>query len=123
MYAQLNEQFEESLKPVSEMMKINVKALETLTQQQTTFFTTAMNDSLVFTQGLMAQKDVAGVLNAQKEFGEEMQTRMVDSAKEAYATLSEAQEAAAELFKGAFVKAQEAAAEVAPKPAAKKSAK
>jgi phasin family protein len=125
MYAQISEQFEETLKPASELLQINVKTVETLAQQQTSLFTSFMNDSLAFTQSMMGQKDVAGILNAQKEFGEEVQSKLVEGSKEVYATLTEAQDAAAEIFKGSVVKAQEkaqeAAAEVAPKAAPKKS--
>ncbi|MEQ9071850.1 MAG: phasin family protein [Pseudomonadales bacterium] len=124
MYEQFTAQFEDSLKPVSELMKINVKTAETLAQQHTSFFTAALNDSLAYTQSLMAQKDLAGFLNINKEFGEDLQGKIVDVTKEAYATITEAQDATSELFKGAFVKAQEAAAEIAPKvPVAKKTAK
>ena len=121
MYTQFTEQFEESLKPASELMQINVKAVETLAQQQTSLFTSFMNDGLAFTQKLMGQNDVAGILNTQKEFGEEVQGKLLESSKEAYATITEAQDAVAEIFKGSFAKAQEAAAEVAPKAAPKKS--
>lgn len=121
MYAQITEQFEESLKPASELLQINVKVAETLAQQQTSLFTSFMNDGLAFTQSIMGQKDVAGILNAQKEYGEEVQSKLVESSKEAYATITEAQDAVADLFKGSFAKAQEAAAEVAPKAAPKKS--
>ena len=123
MYEQFTAQFEDSLKPVSELMKINVKTAETLAQQHTSFFTAAMNDGLAYSQTLMAQKDLAGYLNINKEFGEDLQTKVVEAAKEAYATITEAQDAATELFKGAFVAVQEAAAEMTPKaPAPKKAA-
>lgn len=123
MYAQFTEQFEESVKPMNDLMQINVKVAETLVQKQTEFFTAALNKGMSFSQSLMAQKDVAGMLNIQKEFGEDLQEKIVEASKEAYATLADAQDQAGEIFKGALTQAQVVAAEITPKPAAKKSAK
>lgn len=123
MYTQFTEQFEDSVKPVAELMKISVTATEKLAKQQTEFFTSALNNSFAFTQTLMGQKDVTSVLSLQKEYGEEMQEKLVSATKDAYATITEAQTKATEIFKGSFAKAQEAANEVAAKVAPKKTAK
>lgn len=123
MYAQFTEQFEESVKPMTELMKVNVATAESLARQNTALFTTMLNNGMSFTQSLMAEKDVAGLMSIQKEYGEDLQGKIVEASKEAYATIAEAQDKAGEIFKGAFTSVQAKAAEAAPKPAPKKTAK
>lgn len=121
MYTQFTDQVEESVKPITELLKISVSATEKLARQQTEFFTAALNNNLAFTQSLLGQKEVTGILNVQKEFGEDLQEKMVAATKEAYATVTEAQTRATEIMKGSFAKAEQAASEVAAKVAPKKA--
>jgi phasin family protein len=123
MYTPFTEQFEDSVKPLTELMKISVTTTEKLAKQQTEFLTTAMNNGFAFAQTLMGQKDVTGLLSVQKEYGEEFQEKLVAATKDTYATITEAQTKVTEIFKGSFAKAQEAANEVAAKVAPKKTAK
>ena len=62
MYEQFTEQFQTSLKPVTALMEINIKAVEALAEQQASFFTSAMNDSLAYTQDISSQTDLASLL-------------------------------------------------------------
>ena len=49
MYDQMTEQFKESMKPVKDMMEINVKTMEALAEKQTSVFTEALEDSMAYT--------------------------------------------------------------------------
>ncbi len=122
MFDQITEQFQKTMKPVSELAAINVKATEQLMQQQTNLFTGMMNDGMSFAQNLSGQKDVAAAMEAQKSFTEGTQEKLVSAAKDAYAVITETQEKASEVLKGAFAEAKEttsAAATKATKAAAK----
>ncbi len=121
MYSQFTDQLEDSVKPMTELLKISVSATEKLAKQQSEFFTAALNNNLAFTQSLLAQKEITGLLNVQKEFGEELQEKVVAATKEAYATVTEAQTKATEIMKGSFAQVEKAANEVAAKVAPKKA--
>ena len=121
MYTQFTETVEESVKPITDILKIRVSATEKLAKQQTEFFTAALNNNLAFTQSLLGQKEITGMLNVQKEFSEELQEKMVAATKEAYATVTEAQTKASEIMKGSFAKVEKAANEVVAKVAPKKA--
>lgn len=121
MYNQFTDQLEESVKPLTELLKISVSATEKLAKQQSEFFTAALNNNLAFTQSLLGQKEITGMLNVQKEFGEELQEKVVAATKEAYATVTEAQTKATEIMKGSFAQVEKAASEAAAKVAPKKA--
>lgn len=123
MYDQINEQFQNSFKPVTELLALNVKTIETLTEKQTNFFTAALSEGMAFTQNLVAQKDLAGVLQAQKVYSEELQGKVAAVSKDSYALITEAQDKAAEMMKGVFAAAQTGFSGVVEKAAAKKAAK
>lgn len=115
MFDKIAVQFQNSLKPVNALVAVNAKALEQLAQQQTALFTGVLNDGVAYAEGLSAQKDVAGIVEAQKAYAEGLQEKVVAAAKDAYVVLTETQEHAGEVLKGAFAQVKEAAAEAAPK--------
>lgn len=121
MYSQFTDQLEVSVKPITELLQISVSATEKLAKQQSEFFTAALNSNLAFTQSLLSQKEITGILNVQKEYGEELQEKVVAATKEAYATVTEAQTKATEIMKGSFAQVEKAANEVVAKVAPKKA--
>jgi phasin family protein len=122
MFDQLNEQFEKSFAPVNELVNINTKALEQLTQQQAELFTSNLNEGVALAKDLSAQKDLTAVIEAQKAYAESVQEKLTSAAQDAYAVISNAQEQAGEVLKGAFGQAQEAVKAAAPKAAPKAKA-
>lgn len=124
MFDKMTEQFQNSFKPVSELVAINAAAMEKLANQQTALFTGVLNDSVAYAEGLANQQDISAVVEAQKSFAEGVQEKVVCAAKDAYEVMAETQEKAGELLKGAYTQAQEVATAVAPKAAkASKAAK
>lgn len=102
MYSEFTEQYKESMKPMTELMAINLKTLESLAEKQTSFFTGALSDSLAFTETMSTQTDLTGVMQVQKDFSEDFQSKLVESSKEVYSILTEAQEQATEIMKSSF---------------------
>ncbi|MFL0798440.1 MAG: phasin family protein [Cellvibrionaceae bacterium] len=115
MFDQISSKIQESMTPITKLAEVNVKAMEQLTQAQSSLFNNLVSSNVAFAQELAAQKDIAGVVALQKSFAEDLQEKLSTAAKESYALLAETQEKATELLKGAFAQAQEAAATVAPK--------
>ncbi len=114
MFDKIAEQFQNSFQPMGELVAINAKALEQLAKQQTTLFTGVLNDGVAYAEGLSGQKDIAGIVEAQKVYAEGVQEKVVTAAKDAYAVMAETQEKAGEILKGAFTQAKEAATAVTP---------
>ena len=116
MYTQLTDQFtkqmQDSFKPMTELLEINVKTIEALAQKQAEFFTTAVSQSKEFTQSLTGQKDLQAVFQAQKEYSEEFQSKLVEASKDAFSVLTEAQDKATAIVNGAFASVEEATPEV-----------
>ena len=88
MFDQLTQQFQNSFAPVNELVNVNVKAAEQLAQQQAALYNGMLNE---------------GVEHAQNPYAENVQEKVVAAAKDAYAVVTDAQEKAGELLKGAFV--------------------
>jgi len=105
MYSEFTEQYKESIKPMTELMAINLKTLESLAEKQTSFFTGALTDSLAYSETMSSQTDLPGILQVQKEFSEGFQSKLVESSKEVYSIITEAQEQATELMKSSFAMA------------------
>jgi phasin family protein len=122
MYEQFTEQFQTSMKPVTALMEINIKAVEALAEQQASFFTSAMNDSLAYTQDISSQTDLASLLKVQKEYSEDFSDKLITASKDMYAVMVESQDKKNAILKEAFTKVQEMASTmtVAPKPAPKR---
>jgi len=119
MYEQLTEKFtkqmQDSFKPMTELLEINVKTIEALAQKQSEFFTTAVSQSKEFTQSLTGQKDLQAVFQAQKEYSEEFQSKLVEASKDAFSVITEAQDKATTIVKGAFASVKEATPAVSSK--------
>jgi len=122
MLDSITKQFQDSIKPVSDLAAINAKALETLTQKQSTLFSEMLSAGVSYTEGFSGYKDLTDAAESQKAYVETVQGKMVEAAKEAYAVINETQEQAGEIMKGAFSQAQETV-KAAPKAATKAAAK
>lgn len=112
MYSQFTETFQNSMKPMTELMEINIKTLEALAEQQTSFFTSALSDSLAYTQDITSQSDLASILKVQKEYSEDFQDKFMSASKELYSTMVEAQDKVSAVMKTAFTEAKEMATEL-----------
>jgi phasin family protein len=112
MYSQFTETFQNSMKPMTELMEINIKTLESLAEQQTSFFTSALSDSLAYTQDITSQSDLASILKVQKEYSEDFQDKFMSASKELYSTMVEAQDKVSAVMKTAFTEAKEMATEL-----------
>jgi phasin family protein len=122
MFEKVVESFQNAMKPASELMTLNAKALEQLVQQQAALITGTVNGSVAFTKELLGQKDVSGIYKTQKEYLSGVKDSVVGASKEAYSVLADTQEKAGELLKGAFTAEVEAVKTAAAKVTTKKPA-
>nr|WP_136251390.1 phasin family protein [Ningiella ruwaisensis] len=100
MFEQLNEQFKESLKPVTELATLNMTTLQELAEKQNALFTTLLSSGASFAETASQQKDVMSLAEAQKAYLESLQETITESAKETYTLVSSAQQKAGAMIKG-----------------------
>ncbi len=101
MFDKINEQLEASTKPVNELASLSMATLQDLAEKQSALFSTLLSSSVSFVETAGQQKDVMSLAEAQKAYFESLQATLTDSAKEAYALVTGAQEKAGEVIKGA----------------------
>ena len=97
MLDKMNEQFKESLKPVTELATLNMTTLQSLVEKQNALFTTLLSSGVSFAETAGQQKDAMSLAEAQKAY---LQETITDSAKETYTLVSSAQQKAGEMMKG-----------------------
>lgn len=90
-----------SLKPVLELVEINVGTAEKLVQQQAGYVVEMLNASVEHAKLLGGMSDAAAAIEVQQTFAKDMGQRFADAAKQQFETLTEAKDAAAKLFEGA----------------------
>lgn len=88
MFGQFSEQMKKSTQPVNELLAANVKAIETVTKQQTQFFSGLVEDSVRLMQTVAQQTEVQGVLAAQSVYAESVRERLTSNSKVTYNTVS-----------------------------------
>jgi len=108
MFDKVNEQFQKSLKPVTELVSVNAKAMESLVQQQNALFSSLLNQGVAFVDGATEKKDLKSLVEAQKSYAEGVQDQVAAAAKDAYDVITSAQEKAGEVLKTAMEEAQAA---------------
>jgi hypothetical protein len=99
MLEQINEQFKNSLKPVTELATLNMSVLQELAEKQNALFTTLLSSGVAFAETAGQQKDVMSLAEAQKAYLATMQETITESAKETYTLVSGAQQKAGVMMK------------------------
>lgn len=100
MVEQMNEQFKNSLKPVTDLATLNMSVLQQLAEKQNALFTTLLSSGVAFAETAGQQKDVVSLAEAQKAYLTTLQETITESAKETYTLVSGAQQKAGVMMKG-----------------------
>jgi hypothetical protein len=88
MFGQFSEQMQKSSKPASELLAVNIKAIEAATTQHTEFFSNLMSDSVKLMQTIAQQTEMKGIIAAQSVYAESLRERLASSSKNTYNTLN-----------------------------------
>lgn len=113
MFDKMNEQMQNSLKPVTDLANLNAKAFEQLAQQQSNLFSALMTGGVAFAQSSAENKDLTSIVEAQKTYAQEVQETVVNAAKESHAIISQTQEQSGDLLKKVMQDAQSAVEQAA----------
>ena len=92
---------EEAMKPVTDMIELNKKTLETLTEKQTALVKSLFDGSVAQAKELSATTDLSSAMASQKTYLEGVQKQLVEAAQDTQAVLVSARDEAAEAVKTA----------------------
>jgi len=101
MLDKMFEQAQNSFKPVNDLVALNTKVLEEVSEKQKAFFADLVADGMAFAKEMGSQKDFSGVYQAQKSYLEGLQEKFVAASTEAYELMTNTQEKAGEVIKSA----------------------
>ena len=99
MLNQFTEQFTSVMKPLNTLADINAKAAEQLVNQQASFMTSLLHDSVALTKVLATKNDMASAVESQKVYVETVQEKVSKSVTEAYAVVTKTGEEVSALWK------------------------
>lgn len=88
MFSQLSEQMKKSSQPVSDLFAANVEALQAVSNQQASFVSGFLQDSIKLVQTVAQQTDTEGFLAAQTVYAESVRERLTSNAKLTYSKLN-----------------------------------
>ena len=92
---------EEAMKPVTDMIELNKKTLETLTEKQTALVKSLFDGSVAQAKELTATTDLSSAMASQKTYLEGVQKQLVEAAQDTQVVLVGARDEAAEAVKTA----------------------
>ncbi|WDE10210.1 TIGR01841 family phasin [Thalassomonas haliotis] len=99
MFNQFNQQFTNVMKPLNTLADINAKAAEQLVNQQASFVTSLMQDSVAHTKELAGKSDIASAVESHKIFVDTFQSKITKTATDAYAIVTKTTEEVSNLWK------------------------
>ncbi len=109
MFSQLTEQVKKSSQPASDLFAANVKALQAVSEQQTSLVSGVITDSVKLLKAVSEQTEVKGMLAAQSVYAESVRERLTSTSKNTYGTLNSVSQQIADAMKTSFESAKEAA--------------
>jgi ABC-type transporter Mla subunit MlaD len=102
MLNQLSEQVKKSSQPASELFAANVKAIQSVTQQQAALVSGVIGDSMELFKALSGQADSKGLLAAQSAYAESIRDRVTTTTKSTYGALNIVGQQFADTMKNSF---------------------
>jgi len=102
MYNQMTENLSNLVKPLSDLVTINVKMAEKLINTQATFLTTTLNEGAEHTKALAGEKDLQKVLEKQKTYSKELQEKASAAVKDVLQVATESSKEVAEIVKSSY---------------------
>lgn len=99
MLDKMNEQFKDSMKPVTELATLNMTTFQTLVEKQSALFSALLSGSVSFAETASQQKDAASYAEAQNKYLTSVQETVTAAAKEAYTLVSGSQAKVGEVVK------------------------
>tara|TARA_B100002049_G_scaffold228648_1_gene203367 strand:- start:271 stop:618 length:348 start_codon:yes stop_codon:yes gene_type:complete len=100
MFEQMNEQFKNAMKPMTDLASLNINTMQELAEKQNALYSSLLSENMAYFEKLTQQKDVMTAAETQRAYIESVQEKVADTMKSSYTLVSEAQQKAGEMFKG-----------------------
>lgn len=123
MFGKFAEQVKQSSKPVSTLVAVNAKALEAISQHQSTFLTGVLSDSVSFIQDATKQTQFNGFIAAQSAYSESIRHRLATVSSGTLSTLTDVRTDITKVMKDSLAKSEIKSPKAVAKPAANTPAK
>ena len=129
MFNQMNELIKSSLKPVEQLVELNLTTACSLAQQHGALVANVIEDGYTFTSAVSTGIDLPTIVSEQNKFSSDIQSQIFETAKQTINTLGEAQKSAESIITDSFpafapiTNSQIATKKSAPKIAAKSTPK
>lgn len=100
MIEQINEQFKNAMKPMTDLATLNMSTMQELAEKQNALYSSLLSEGMSYFEKASQQKDMMALAETQKSYMEAVQSKMSEAAKSNYTILTDAQQKAGELMKG-----------------------
>ena len=102
MFNQLSALFQTSLKPMNELVELNISTANTVAHQQGLLIESLINDSISFSQNMSVTTDITNFLAEQSKFSADVQSQLTEALKQTSGTLTKAQKDAEVILSDSF---------------------
>ena len=102
MFNQFTELFQTSLKPIEQLVELNISTASTVAHQQGLLVASLIDDSISFSQNMPITADVNELIAQQSKFNAEVQSQLTDAIKQTSGTIIKAKKDAEIIFSESF---------------------
>jgi len=102
MYNKMTENLSSLMKPLNDLVSINVKMAEKLINTQASFLTTTLNEGAAHTKALAGEKDLKEILEIQKVYSKELQEKASAAVKDVLQVATDSSKEVAEIVKNSY---------------------
>ncbi len=96
------ERLQSSMRPVDEMLTVNLKVMGKLAELQTQLFNDILEEGVAYFRDICRKRDLENLIEAQKSYTQHLQERFMISAKDAYSIFTDTEEQTEEALEDAF---------------------
>ena len=102
MFNQFSALFQTSLKPMNELVELNISTANTVSHQQGLLIASLIDDSISFSQNMSVTTDITNFLAEQSKFSADVQSQLTEALKQTSGTLTKAQKDAEVILSDSF---------------------
>lgn len=85
-------QIQSSMRPVDELLAVNLKTMGKLAELQTQLFNDILEEGVTYFRDICSKRDLANLIEAQKSYTQHLQERFMISAKDVYSIFTDTEE-------------------------------
>ncbi|OUR61636.1 hypothetical protein A9Q74_08385 [Colwellia sp. 39_35_sub15_T18] len=102
MFNQFNELFKSSLKPLDQLVELNISTVNSVAHQQGLLIANIIDESISYSRHVSTDIDLSIMVSDQGKFGSEIQNQVFETVKQTVDTITQAQKSAESIISGSF---------------------